>query len=611
MKFGRFFKKKKLCPIHDENFLKIEWDKEFSPSNAEVQAIIEKIDQDEVTKDWAQLSESLPYITFAQAEAMFLRFKETFVNTGKINQIIIKKVVVAHREDEEEPTTDGEVFSEPFIIDGNYQNLLKPLVESILGNKSFSGYSYDQKRTYFMDAIYPSYLNSVKATEEVLPVFPSQFEVENGNFEVVIPAFSKENQVKTEVQNESVVPPVVIKKETQSLSDEFVLDKQSDQTPIPTSNSTLDNLLNDSETVIDSVDTSYFDSSDYNEDNDNVPIFEEPLSKRQTVTDEYVVDPKVAPLPASVEGKYLVSFPKFERITFEKQYYEPYETEYVPWKLNQLKEELNSQITNQETTNNVLIHQAITHKLYDYEKELLRKVQSEVEKQDKRDSLKDTILTETASQRETEWLSVKRHFEAEKEEAVALEKQRYEDALRKIQKDFEQNIEKNEIMIKSKYLKQAQSNYQAAYYDQTGKLQELLDEQMQRVTQLKQQKQVELDNHFSKLALEVGNKLFEQSKTILDTQELKFLREHDYAKRVNLVQKEEEMRRQQDLKVVKYMEELRTQVDFLLNEKEELSNQQAQMQQRLHEEQKKSLDEKEQFLARWENIQTEKKALAS
>ena len=103
---------------------------------------------------------------------------------------------MAHLEGKE-VVTEGEVFASPFILNQDYQTLLQPLIRAILTDNTFSAYSYQEKREYFENQIYPAYKVSVGTTDSALPFFPEEGEQ-------VKPV----SQARTTTQVSPVTPPV-------------------------------------------------------------------------------------------------------------------------------------------------------------------------------------------------------------------------------------------------------------------------------------------------------------------------------------------------------------------------------------------------------------------
>lgn len=156
------------CTITDDLFLEISWEDGRGPEDdSELLDIIEGLDH---LSDFSQLiSKSLPYLTFQQAELLFRELKQMY------GQFQLKKVAIAHLEGKS-VVTEGEVYASPFLITEDYENLLLPLIQAILTRSEFANYSYQEKREYFENQIYPVYKQSMGLSNSSLPLFPAEGE---------------------------------------------------------------------------------------------------------------------------------------------------------------------------------------------------------------------------------------------------------------------------------------------------------------------------------------------------------------------------------------------------------------------------------------------------
>lgn len=163
------FKKSSKCLITDDLFLEVTWEDGKSPEDdPELLGIIEGLDSN-LPEGQLLLEESLPYLSFYQAERLFQELLQVY------GQFQLQKVAIAHLEGKE-VVTEGEVFASPFVLNQDYQTLLHPLITAILTDSTFSAYSYQEKREYFENQIYPAYKTSVGTTDSALPFFPEEGE---------------------------------------------------------------------------------------------------------------------------------------------------------------------------------------------------------------------------------------------------------------------------------------------------------------------------------------------------------------------------------------------------------------------------------------------------
>jgi hypothetical protein len=156
------------CTITDDLFLEITWEDGRGPEDdRELLAIIDVLDH---SSGYSQrISKNFPYLTFQQAELLFRELKQMY------GQFQLKKVAIAHLEGKS-VVTEGEVYASPFLITEDYENLLLPLIQSILTRSEFANYSYQEKREYFENQIYPVYKQSMGLSDSSLPLFPAEGE---------------------------------------------------------------------------------------------------------------------------------------------------------------------------------------------------------------------------------------------------------------------------------------------------------------------------------------------------------------------------------------------------------------------------------------------------
>ena len=195
MAFSLFNKDR--CTITDDLFLEISWEDGRGPEDDhELLAIIESLDH---LSDFSQpISKSLPYLTFHQAELLFRELKQMY------GQFQLKKVAIAHLEGKN-VVTEGEVYASPFLITEDYENLLLSLIQAILTRSEFANYSYQEKREYFENQIYPVYKQSMGLADSSLPIFPAEGETA---------VLSKLNRPSHDLKiggQISVVPPITQK----------------------------------------------------------------------------------------------------------------------------------------------------------------------------------------------------------------------------------------------------------------------------------------------------------------------------------------------------------------------------------------------------------------
>lgn len=573
MVFG-FFKKKKVCPIHDENFIKIDWADDFSLKSAEIQSVLEQVDREQANSE-NSLKDSLPYMTFLQAESLFSRIKEVFIDDGRLEEFIIDRVSIVHREGNEPPSTEEEVFVSPFLIDFNYQNLLKPMVEAILKEEDFSEYSYDQKRAYFVDSLFPSYMTSLNTNNEVLPIFPSEEEVELGNYEVIIPAFSQPI-FDDENQEEVVEQPLQSEVFDQQVQEEWTeqqinygeVDEESEKSYTETYNFLGDDEEQESLSVPNNV------KGDF-------PPTE---TRRKQSKNEGLVTESTEPIE-------FMEFPRFQEHVFEKNFYELYEDEYVPWQLNELKKELNAKIVEKQRINIQAAEMFFSQQLIDFEKIEIERINKVLTEEDSRSSLKSSII-KTMRQLQNDELSQKKDIlQADRKRATEEEKQRHEAAMQSIEEGYSQNLNQLEQQLDTLFYEKTNKKYQEKYYEETARLQEILDEEFMQFELKKQQKQQELVNQIHEISSKVGNTVFETKAAQLKQAEVRLVNEHYYAKKLHLVERQEMLKLDETHAMNKYISDLQKQVSEMIEERKKFEHETHAMKQLLFDSKSKALQD--------------------
>lgn len=580
MFFGIF--KKKDCPIHEEYFLKIEWNVDFSLKNSEIHSIVEIVDREDHS---VKLEQSLPYMTFAHAESLFINIKETFVDTGRLNEFPINKLSVVHREENEAPTTEGEVFISNFVIQRDYQNILKLLVESIIYQKDFNDGSltYDTKRSYMMDTIYPNYLESIGVSDNtLLPVFPSEQDIELGTAEVIVPAFNpvpifEEEQIEQEENNQGVLEDSIQDDQYIGESEEAIIEQEPVTYEQP-GYSLMDDLLNNNEP----------EQFSHIKPTVQIPV-------NITDVDHYHENTQII----STEGAE-VSFPKFTKEPLEKETYEPHEDDYVTFKLNELKNDLNKKIQENEARNNDIAIAALKQQIKNYENLEMQKISNLIAEADKRNELKPAVMAVVQQRKHTEWTERNEDLKTEKANALEIERLRYEKAVKEIENDFSKKSKQLRIDLDKSYLETANNEYQEKYFSETGKLQKLLEGQLENLALRKMEKQQDLEVKLKNTGQKIGSELFEKYKRYLNTIEQQIISEHDYAKQVNLVERQEQIKRTSEQQMADYLKQLQNENLALRKEREHLEA-------NLVSTKEEIIDQKVAYITNYEKREAEKK----
>ncbi|WP_019789879.1 hypothetical protein [Streptococcus sobrinus] len=180
--------------ISDNLFIKVIWDSKLNPeSNKELSNIIQSIDA-MLPESSFLLEETLPFLTFYQAAVLFDSLKRRY------QEFTFQEVTICHK-DGNKVISAGEAKLSPFVIDANYQELLSPLMRAVITQKEFQKYTFDNKRRYFTDQVFPQYIKSLSVNgfpidEGELPDFPELTEKEQEEAKKVAEALASESLVK-------------------------------------------------------------------------------------------------------------------------------------------------------------------------------------------------------------------------------------------------------------------------------------------------------------------------------------------------------------------------------------------------------------------------------
>ncbi|KXT83150.1 hypothetical protein STRDD11_01658 [Streptococcus sp. DD11] len=160
--------------IKDSSFIYIEWAGKDSPKrNGDIKDLIEDLDE-EYFLDSGTMGDSLPYLTFLQAETLFHALRDQF------GDFTLAKVSLANNESGK-PSIEDEPSISPFLIDHTYDNIMTKLMEASLRDPRFKDYTYDDLALYFTDkenGILRTYAESLNLSQADLPYFPMESDVQ-------------------------------------------------------------------------------------------------------------------------------------------------------------------------------------------------------------------------------------------------------------------------------------------------------------------------------------------------------------------------------------------------------------------------------------------------
>lgn len=165
------FRKKGV--IKDDAFIYIEWSDGYDPNdNSSVREVIEEVDFEHFSNS-VMIENTLPFLTFKQAEYLFRALKNHF------GDFQLNLVSLANK-DNGKPSIEDEPYLAPFVIDNSYTNIMTPLMYSCLCDPQFSEHSYEDLAWYFTDSengILSIYGSSLGLSTSELPYFPLEEEI--------------------------------------------------------------------------------------------------------------------------------------------------------------------------------------------------------------------------------------------------------------------------------------------------------------------------------------------------------------------------------------------------------------------------------------------------
>lgn len=634
MNFKNIFRKKDRCPIHDKYFVEIQWSDDFSPKQAEVQSVIEKVDRENNWK--TPIVESLPYMTYRQVETLFKQFKESFIDSGNADQLVIKRLSIVYQGKVGKYSSSNEAFANNLIIDSSYQNIMNALVEGILKEPTWAEYSYADKRSYFMDEVFPYYEEALNLTSNDVPIIPSESEVSNGNYSVRTPNDSSSYAAGGKPVQDQPIDSYVPEQAQQPIEpsdnlysetgeDEFVDESQPEVNQAPVHPQPEFQAVFPEETNLPPLNFGeLLDETDEAEpQSEQAPwLTHEQLasttmqkaediptrSKHAKVDTADLVSPEIPALGTTVSAE--VEFPKFEEDSFEKSSYEPYEKDYVAWQLNLKKHELNKQLKDKEQHNAQLANQALQQQVLAFQTEELNKINEKISASDKRDSLKQAVLQETKKQELEELQRIEEELTAKKDSDLEEERLRYEAAVKKIKLEYSQNLTQSKSDCQSRYVKSAQEDYQSRYYEETGKLQNLLQDELNQMEKRKALKQADIQQQLQKIGNQIGKQIYAKGEAALKAAESNLITNYEYAKRAHLVDREEELNKQNHEQITEHAQQLKKEIEQLSEERVQSERELKELQKQILENKKKALDQQEARILDFKQQNQLKKSIA-
>ena len=606
--------------LEDETFLLLEWGKDFNDKSEEVLKVIKKLDQaQEENKRQTLIEKTLPYLTFGNAEALFSNLKAELIDNGDVDQIKLARLQVCYREQgEKEVTTKNEAYIKPFIIDHNYNGILKALIEEVLNSKRFNDIEYEDKRDYF-DKIYFAYSSSTGISSELLPIFPSEEEVKNSEGKITVkfpekvlaetPKAPVEDNHQLQAGNSAVDPTEVkLDSETQSTASE---------------NNELSSAIEAASEVdipsldLDEVEQQIAARKEGIANTDNV-VAERESNRSRTTRSQGTTTVTLPPLranetevnldftPPKVKADFIaqkptIKFPRFEEARWSKAF-QAHEAEYVQWKLDQKRSEFNRELAQKEEQNQRLANQAADQQLQSFEQVELEALNHKYEKLDHRADLKQSIVAQVRKQQDAKLEKALTELnQAEKQQLTTLKNQ-YEHEVAQTKSNYDKKRYETATSHDQATLKLAQDEYAKAYYDASAKLQADLNEDLTNLAQNKFAKQSAINQQLEAVGETVGQTYYKQYKAELSKFEAQYQAEHRLALKrwlSNTQTREQLAQSSTDAK------KMNAQIVQLQQERDNLNQVNSQLRNAVLDEKKKAVDEKINLLSNLSSAPTQ------
>ena len=605
--------------LEDETFLLLEWGKDFNDKSEEVLKVIKKLDQaQEENKRQTLIEKTLPYVTFGNAEALFSNLKADLIDNGDVEQIKLARLQVCYREQgEKEVTTKNEAFIKPFIIDHNYNGILKALIEEVLNSKRFNDIEYEDKRDYF-DKIYFAYSSSTGISSELLPIFPSEAEVKNseGKITVEFPEKVLAETPKAPVEDHQFQAEIPVVEPTEVKPDAKTQSTASE-------NNELSSAIEAASEVdipsldLDEVEQQIAARKEEIANTDNV-VAERESNRSRTTSRQGTTTVTLPPLranetevnldftPPKVKSDFIaqkptIKFPRFEEARWSKAF-QAHEAEYVQWKLDQKRSEFNRELAQKEEQNQRLANQAADQQLQSFEQVELEALNHKYEKLDHRADLKQSIVAQVRKQQDAKLEKALTELnQAEKQQLTALKNQ-YEHEVAQTKSNYDKKRYETATSHDQATLKLAQDEYAKAYYDASAKLQADLNEDLTNLAQNKLAKQSAINQQLEAVGETVGQTYYKQYKAELSKFEAQYQAEHRLALKrwlSNTQTREQLAQSSTDAK------KMNAQIVQLQQERDNLNQVNSQLRNAVLDEKKKAVDEKINLLSNLSSAPTQ------
>lgn len=596
----------KVRKIKDSDFLRVKWERK----EAAIKTAVHFLNEQAQSRSESKISENFPeYLTFDQAERLFQAIQQLTDSSG---EVVIKKLELFHQSEKGKPSNKNEAYAENIQIDSDFVSLLVPLIQSVFSNKDagFKKASYDEKRAYFERSIFESYIESVGIGREYLPILPSSEDVKLAleNKEEIPVTFSQEFPVLVDTTQQ---PEDEAKNDQVSNQEEFMdvfddpVEEAEEEVPvyetefenIPESEQSYEELEPVESVESEGTDTQYSEKV-------ALPPTPEPALESAT-TSVPALDPHpitVASPKQSMAVSPLYEFPMFEVVTFSKAKYEPYEDEYVAWKLNEFKKEFNQQLQQRGKLTQEYSSESIRQKLLEFEKVELANINAEVQATDDRYTLKEKVVSESRAKEATELKQKGAALEKEKADLLEQENQRHKQRVEEIKVEFESKHHEARHVIHQKYFDEAKRHYQEQMLEATSRLEMLVRTKLNELEERLISKEEALHAEQKELARQIGDQLFVNKQDKLERIKPFLVSEHEFAKKKHLIDEEKMIDQKEREDTLKNNELLRGQIKDLMASHSKSESDKLEGEKRLLEEKEKSLAKQAELVSKMQAI---------
>ncbi len=596
----------KVRKIKDSDFLRVKWERK----EAAIKTAVHFLNEQAQSRSESKISENFPeYLTFDQAERLFQAIQQLTDSSG---EVVIKKLELFHQSEKGKPSNKNEAYAENIQIDSDFVSLLVPLIQSVFSNKDagFKKASYDEKRAYFERSIFESYIESVGIGREYLPILPSSEDVKLAleNKEEIPVTFSQEFPVLVDTtqqpEDEAKNDQVSNQEEFMDIFDDPVEEAEEE---VPVYETEFENIPEPEQSYeelepVESVESEGTDTQ-YSEKVAQPPTPEPALESATTSVP--ALDPHpitVASPKQSMAVSPLYEFPMFEVVTFSKAKYEPYEDEYVAWKLNEFKKEFNQQLQQRGKLTQEYSSESIRQKLLEFEKVELANINAEVQATDDRYTLKEKVVSESRAKEAAELKQKGAALEKEKADLLEQENQRHKKRVEEIKVEFESKHHEARHVIHQKYFDEAKRHYQEQMLEATSRLEMLVRTKLNELEERRISKEAALHAEQKELARQIGDQLFVNKQDKLERIKPFLVSEHEFAKKKHLIDEEKMIDQKEREDTLKNNELLRGQIKDLMASNSKSESDKLEGEKRLLEEKEKSLAKQAELVSKMQEL---------